>query len=72
MTYSKRPLIKFILCTDCPHKYKCEEQRLACAQFRYFVNTGLVSQASYRNPTRKIYAEIFYTDPEMSRRKETA
>ena len=72
MTYAKYPLLKTIPCNDCQHRYRCDEQRLACSQFRYFVNTGFVSQASHCEPTRKIYAELFYKEPEMPPRKETA
>jgi hypothetical protein len=58
-------------CQDCLHKYQCDEKRLACAQFRYFVNTGYVSEVAHREPTRKIYAEVFYKEPIIKTRSET-
>jgi hypothetical protein len=60
-----------IPCQDCLHKYQCDEKRLACAQFRYFVNTGYVSEVAQRTPTRKIYAEIFYKEPIMPKKETT-
>ena len=59
-------------CTGCSHKYKCEAERLACAQFRYFVNTGYISEAAHKNPTREIYIDVFYKEPAMPPRKEAA
>jgi hypothetical protein len=70
MSYSKRVISKTSPCEECQHKYKCEEKRLACSQFRYFVNTGAISEAISRMPTRKIYVDIFYTELQMHR-KET-
>jgi len=70
MTYSKRVISDASPCENCAHKYKCDEQRLACQQFRFFVNTGAISEAAHRRPTREIYADIFYTNPYM-KRKET-
>jgi hypothetical protein len=71
MTYAKYPLLKTIPCNDCSHKYQCDEKRLACAQFRYFVNTGYVSQASHCEPTRNIYADVFYKESIIKPRSET-
>lgn len=59
-------------CTNCPHKYKCDAERLACAQFRYFVNTSYISKVAERIPTREIYIDIFYKEPDMTPRKERA
>jgi hypothetical protein len=70
MTYSKRVINLNSPCQDCAHKYKCDGQRLACQQFRVFVNTGAISKAAFINPTREIYADVFYTNPFMNR-KET-
>jgi hypothetical protein len=55
-------------CTDCPLKYKCEEQRLACTQFRLFVEKGVVVTDTHRNPTRAVYIDVFYTGPKTERR----
>ena len=71
MSYSKRVISDASPCQDCQHKYKCDEQRLACSQFRFFVNTGAISESIHRVPTRKIYIDIFHTEPQMIR-KETA
>lgn len=57
-------------CTNCLLKYKCEAERLACAQFRYFVNTSYISDIANKTPTRKIYADIFYNEPIMPKKKE--
>jgi hypothetical protein len=62
--------MKPTLCADCSHKYKCDAERLACPQFRFFVNTGRLSEAAYKTPTRKIYIEIFHSEPLMTPRKE--
>jgi len=70
MTYSKRVISDVSPCQDCQHKYQCDEKRLACSQFRFFVNTGAISEAIHRNPTRKIYMEVFHTEPQMIK-KET-
>jgi hypothetical protein len=59
-------------CVGCEHKYKCDAERLACAQFRYFVNTSYLSDVAHRTPTRAIYMDIFYKEPEMNPRKERA
>lgn len=56
-------------CVNCEHKYKCDEQRLACAQFRFFVNTSYISEVAHRVPTREIYMDIFHTEPKMVRRE---
>jgi len=58
-------------CTNCSHKYKCEAERLACSQFRFFVETGRLSEATYRTPTRAIYIDVFYKELSMGK-KETA
>jgi hypothetical protein len=59
-------------CIGCAHKYKCDAERLACAQFRYFVNTSYLSDVAHRVPTREIYVDIFYKEPAMPLRKEKA
>ena len=59
-------------CEDCNHKYRCDEQRLACSQFNFFVNTGRKPESLHREPTRKIYIDIFHTEPEIKPKKETA
>jgi hypothetical protein len=58
-------------CIDCSHKYKCDAERLACRQFRYFVDTGRISEAMHRVPTRGIYIDIFYKEPSIFTKKET-
>lgn len=58
-------------CTDCALKYKCDAERLACPQFRYFVNTGYVSEAAHKEPTRAIYFDIFHREPAMPPRSVT-
>ena len=58
-------------CIDCKLKYKCDAERLACTQFRYFVDTGRTSEAMYRYPTRAIYIDLFHKEPAMPPRKET-
>jgi len=58
------------LCENCGHKYKCDAQRLACPQFKFFVDTGHISEATHRAPTRAIYIELFHTEPAMTPRKE--
>lgn len=59
-------------CVGCSHKYKCDAERLACTQFRYFVNTGFNSDVEHRMPTRAIYIDIFHNEPQMTPRKEAA
>jgi hypothetical protein len=58
------------LCANCSHKYKCDAEHLACPQFKFFVDTGRVSEATHRVPTRAIYIELFHTEPAMPPRKE--
>lgn len=58
-------------CIDCKLKYKCDAERLACTQFRFFVSTGRLSDAPYRYPTRAIYMDVFHNEPAMPPRKET-
>jgi hypothetical protein len=57
-------------CIGCSHKYKCDAERLACAQFRYFVNTSYLSDVAHRVPTREIYIDIFYKEPAMPRKEK--
>lgn len=56
-------------CVDCESKYKCDAERLACAEFKFFVNTSYASKTGDFNPTRAIYIEIFYKDPDMLTKK---
>ena len=58
-------------CTNCAHKYKCDAERLACPQFRFFVQTGRVSEAEHKQPTRAIYIDLFHTEPAMPPRSVT-
>jgi hypothetical protein len=58
-------------CADCSDKYKCDAERLACPQFRYFVNTGFISEATHKVPTRAIYVDIFYKEPSIFTKKVT-
>lgn len=53
-------------CVDCKKKYHCDEQKLACGEFRFFVNTGYRSVSQTRFPSREIYVEIFNTPPSMT------
>lgn len=62
--------MKKTLCEDCAHKYRCDADRLACSQFRFFVNTGQVSGAEGRVPTRAIYIDVFHTEPSMGRKEK--
>lgn len=64
--------MKKTLCEDCAHKYRCDADRLACTQFRFFVNTGRMPVDSARYPTREIYYDVFYSEPHMPARKELA
>jgi hypothetical protein len=57
-------------CIDCAHKYKCDAERLACRQFRFFVETGRSSEAEHRVPTRAIYIDVFHNEPVMTRREK--
>ena len=57
-------------CQGCKLKYKCDAERLACTQFRFFVETGRLSDAPYRYPTRAIYMDVFHKEPAMPPRKE--
>jgi len=59
-------------CFNCNKKYKCDAQRMACAEFRYFVNTGYTSVTQNRMPSREIYVEVFYTDPSLTTRPSVA
>jgi hypothetical protein len=56
-------------CINCSHKYKCEAERLACSQFRFFVETGRVSEAIHHSPTRAIYIDVFYKEPTMGKKE---
>jgi hypothetical protein len=58
-------------CIDCKLKYKCDGERLACDQFKFFVDTGRLPNARDRFPTRAIYIDLFHKEPTMTRRAET-
>jgi hypothetical protein len=69
MDFSKRVISEDSPCQECKHKYKCDEQRLACTQFRFFVNTGRMPQSIHKEPTRAIYFDVFYREPVMTPKK---
>ena len=58
-------------CQGCKLKYKCDAERLACTQFGFFVDTGRISNALYRYPTRAIYMDVFHKEPNMTRKTYT-
>jgi hypothetical protein len=55
-------------CLDCDKKYKCDALRMACPEFKFFVETGRYSVTQNRTPSRAVYVELFYTDPTMTYR----
>jgi len=56
-------------CQKCSLQYQCDANRLACTQFRFFVNTGRMPVDSARYPTREIYIDVFHNEPAMTRRE---
>jgi hypothetical protein len=59
-------------CKNCSLQYRCDANRLACTQFRFFVNTGRMPVDTARYPTREIYIDLFHNEPAMPARKERA
>jgi hypothetical protein len=59
-------------CRKCSLQYRCDEGRLACTQFRFFVNNGYMPVDSARYPTREVYIDIFHNEPAMPPRREKA
>lgn len=52
-------------CDSCEHIQRCKRERLACAAFVRWVESGTVSAALTRVPSREIYAELgAYDDPQ--------
>ena len=49
-------------CVECEHQEKCKYDLKACKPYRLFVNTGNVFLDAPRQPTRKIYLDIFHPE----------
>jgi len=58
-------------CIDCRHKYRCDADRMACENFRFFVNTGHSHKTLSRWPSREIYIDLFHKEPTMTRKETT-
>ncbi len=46
-------------CDGCNHRSACRSEKLACADFQRWVNTGSMKCREERDPTHKIYRMVF-------------
>jgi hypothetical protein len=55
-------------CDNCHHKYKCEESKLACRSFCYFVIKGVFNPEAPKVPTKEEFNRVFkWPDAELAR-----
>jgi len=47
-------------CEKCEHKYKCDEDEMACRAFAYFVRFGSFEDYTVRMPSKQLFIKIFY------------
>ena len=49
-------------CRLCELYHQCASHETACEQFRHYVETGIAELSIPREPTKKIFMEIYYEE----------